>query len=44
MTRNLPRSAAEGYLRQVENLYQAWLLTDDFANREIATVEARLIQ
>jgi hypothetical protein len=44
VTRNLPRSAAEGYLRQVENLYQAWLLTDDFANREIATVEARLIQ
>jgi hypothetical protein len=44
VTRNLPRSSAEGYLKQIENLYQQWFLTDEFANREIATIEARLIQ
>jgi hypothetical protein len=31
-------------LRQIERLYQEWLLTDQFANREIAGVEARVIK
>ena len=42
--RTLRKSEVDGYLRQIENLYQLWLLTDEFANREIASVEARLIQ
>jgi hypothetical protein len=40
----LTRSSVDGYLRQVEDLYQEWFLTDEFVNREIATVEARLIK
>lgn len=40
----LTRSSVEWYLRQVEGLYQDWFFTDEFVNREIATVEARLIQ
>ncbi|MCY2995071.1 MAG: PPC domain-containing protein, partial [Planctomycetota bacterium] len=40
----LTRSSVDGYLRQVEELYQEWFLTDEFVNREIATVEARLIK
>ncbi len=40
----LTRGSVDWYLRQVEGLYQNWLLTDEFANREIASVEARLIQ
>jgi ribosomal protein L40E len=42
--RTLRKSEVDGYLRQVESLYQLWLLTDEFANREIASVESRLIQ
>jgi hypothetical protein len=42
--RNLTRSSVEWYLKQVENLYQEWFLTDEFVNREIAKVEASLIQ
>lgn len=42
--RTLRRSEVESYLRQIENLYQQWLLTDEFANREIANTEARLIK
>jgi ribosomal protein L40E len=38
------RTAVDGYLRQIENLYQEWFLTDEFANREVANVEARLIK
>jgi len=38
------RSSVEWYLRQLENLYQDWFLTDDFVNREIANVEARVIK
>jgi hypothetical protein len=44
MTRNLTRSSIEWYLREVEGLYQDWFLTDEFTNREIANIEARLIQ
>ena len=40
----LTRSSVEGWLRQIERLYQEWFLTDDFANREIAGVEARVIK
>ncbi len=42
--RNLRKSSVDGYLRQIEGLYQQWFLTDDFANRQIASIEARLIQ
>ena len=40
----LTRSSVEGWLRQIEGLYQAWFLTDEFVNREIAKTEASLIQ
>ncbi len=40
----LTRSSVEWYLTQVERLYQEWFLTDEFANREIAGIEARLIK
>jgi ribosomal protein L40E len=42
--RTLTKSSVDVYLRQIESLYQNWLLTDEFANKEIAGVEARLIQ
>jgi hypothetical protein len=44
VTPTLTRSSVEWYLRQVESLYQDWFLTDEFANREFANVEARIIQ
>lgn len=44
VTPNLTRSSVDRYLKQIEQLYQEWLLTDEFANREIANTEARLIQ
>jgi hypothetical protein len=40
----LSRSSVEGYLKQFELLYQEWLLTDDFINREFANTEARVIK
>lgn len=40
----LQKSAVEGYMRQIERLYQDWFFTDEFANREIANIEARLIK
>ncbi len=40
----LQKSSVDWYMRQIEGLYQDWFLTDDFANREIANIEARLIQ
>lgn len=42
--RTLKKSSVDLYLRQIETLYQNWLLTDEFANKEIAGVEARLIK
>lgn len=42
--RTLRKSQVDGYLRQIENLYQQWFLTDDFANRQIASVEAQLLE
>ena len=40
----LQKSSVEGYMRQIERLYQEWYFTDEFANREIANIEARLIK
>ena len=40
----LTRSSVDWYLRQIEGLYQEWFLTDEFVNREIANIEARLIK
>ena len=42
--RTLRKSSADWYLRQIEGLYQQWFFTDDFANRQIASIEASLIQ
>jgi ribosomal protein L40E len=42
--RTVPRSSVEWYIRQIEGLYQEWFLTDEFFNREIASIEARMIQ
>ncbi|MFW5692651.1 MAG: hypothetical protein ACOCWL_00400, partial [Thermoguttaceae bacterium] len=44
VTRNVTRASVDWYRRQIESLYQDWFLTDDFVNREIANIEARLIQ
>ena len=44
VTRDLPKSSVDWYLRQIEGLYQQWFLTDEFANRQIASIEARLIK
>jgi len=40
----LQKSSVAGYLGQIERLYQEWFFTDEFANREIASVEARVIK
>jgi ribosomal protein L40E len=40
----LTRSSVDWYLRQLEGLYQDWFLTDEFVNREIGSIEARLIK
>jgi hypothetical protein len=42
--RTLKKSSADWYLKQIEGLYQQWFFTDKFANRQIASVEARLIK
>ncbi len=42
--RDLSQRSVAGYMRQIEQLYQEWLLTDEFANRQIASIEARLIK
>jgi hypothetical protein len=42
--RNLRKSQVDGYLRQIEGLYQQWFFTDQFANRQIASVEAKMIK
>ena len=41
--RNLQKSSVDWYLRQIEELYQEWFFTDEFANRQIANIEARLV-
>lgn len=40
----LTRASVNWYVRQIERLYQEWLLTDEFVNRQIGTIEARLIK
>jgi hypothetical protein len=42
--RTLTRAQVQRPLDELERLYQNWLLTDEFANREIAKIEARVIQ
>jgi len=42
--RTLRKSQVDSYLGQIEGLYQQWFFTDEFANRQIATIEARLIK
>ncbi len=42
--RTLTRSSVNWYMRQIERLYQEWFFTDEFANREIGSIESRLIQ
>ncbi len=42
--RTLTKAQVAGPLNELERLYQNWLLTDEFANREIAKIEARVIQ
>ena len=44
VTPTLQKSSVDWYLRQIEGLYQEWFITDEFANREIANIEARLIK
>lgn len=44
VTPTLPKSSVDWYIRQIEGLYQEWYITDDFANRELADIEARLIK
>jgi len=44
VTPTLTRSSIDWYLRQIEGLYQDWFLTDEFVNREVASIEARVIQ
>ena len=40
----LTRASVDWYLKQIESLYQEWFLTEEFVNREIASIEARLIK
>lgn len=42
--RTLTKASVTGRMNEIERLYQEWLLTDEFTNREIAGIEARLIQ
>ena len=42
--RTLKKSSVDWYLRQIEALYQDWFFTDKFANRQVASIEARLIK
>lgn len=42
--RTLTKSSVAGRLRQIERLYQEWLFTDAFANRQTASIEARVIK
>jgi hypothetical protein len=42
--RTLTKAQVAAPLNEIERLYQNWFLTDEFANREIANIEARVIQ
>jgi len=41
---DLARKSVDRYRRQIEILYQEWLITDDFANRKVAYIESRLMK
>jgi hypothetical protein len=40
----LTKASVDWYMKQIEALYQEWFITDEFANREIAKIEALLIK
>ncbi|MEA1949892.1 MAG: PPC domain-containing protein [Planctomycetota bacterium] len=42
--RTLTKSSVAGRLGQIERLYQNWFFTDEFTNREISGIEARVIK
>ena len=42
--RALTKASVAGRLGQIERLYQQWFFTDEFANRQIASIEALVIQ
>jgi len=42
--RTLTRAQVQGRLNQIENLYQNWFFTDEYANRQTASIEARVVQ
>ncbi len=42
--RTLRKSQVDRYLKQIESLYQQWFLTEEFANRQIAGIEAQLME
>ena len=42
--RNLTKASVTRRLGEIDRLYQNWLFTDAFANRQIASIEARLIR
>lgn len=44
LKRTLTKSSVTRRLNEIERLYQDWFITDDFANHELADIEARLIQ
>jgi ribosomal protein L40E len=42
--RTLRKSSVAGRLGQIERLYQNWFFTDEFTNRQNASIEARVIK
>jgi ribosomal protein L40E len=44
LQQTLTRASVAWYVKQIERLYQEWLLTEEFVNRELANIEARLIK
>jgi len=42
--RDLASSSVTVIMNEIETMYQEWLLTDEFANRRTAAIEARLIK
>jgi hypothetical protein len=44
LKRTFTKASVARRLKEIESLYQNWFLTDEFTNRELADIEARLIQ
>jgi len=42
--RTLTKSSVTRRLNEIERLYQNWFFTDEFANRQIASIEAQVIK